>query len=300
MGYLLGILLVGIAAYAANTSVIIISENDRAIVERTGTYHRTLESGIRFVLPFVEKVVYVDTLRERFLDIEPQEVITQDGLTLLVDAVVYWKILDIQKAYYEIENIEEAFVSIVLTSMRSEITGLKAKDTSSSKKDLDKALLKQLDETTSNWGVKVIRVEIQNIIFPKRIQAAMENEWAALSEKEARIAIAEAEKTAEIAKAEAEKATAIANAQADAETIRLLAESLHLDSRSPDFLNYLVAIRYVEANEKLGESANSKILFVDPSTMSYSVQRLLGKGANLPEFENEESDGNGNGKKPLL
>lgn len=300
MGYLLAILFIGLGAYAANTSVIVISENDRAIVERTGTYHRILEPGIRFVLPLVEKIVYVDTLRERFLDIKPQEIITQDGLTLQVDAVVYWKILDIKKAYYEIENIEEAFVSIVLTSMRSEITGLKAKDTSSSKKELDKALLEQLDETTSNWGVKVMRVEIQNITFPKRIQTAMENEWAALSEKEARIAIAEAEKTTAIAKAEAEKATAIANAQADAETIRLLANSLHLDPRSPDFLNYLVAIRYVEANEKLGESSNSKILFIDPSTMSYSVQKLLGKGGNFPDVENNEPDGHGNGKKPLL
>ena len=300
MGYLLAILFIGLAAYAANTSVIVISENDRAIVERTGTYHRNLESGIRFVWPLAEKVVYVDTLRERFLDIKPQEVITQDGLTLLVDAVVYWKILDIKKAYYEIENIEEAFVSIVLTSMRSEITSLKAKDTSSAKKELDKALLKQLDETTSNWGVKVIRVEIQNIIFPKRIQTAMENEWAALSEKEARIAIAEADKIAEIAKAEAEKATAIANAEADAETIRLLAQSLNIDPRSPDFLQYLVASRYVDANQKLGESSNSKILFVDPSSMSYSVQRLLGRTTDLQEAENSELEPPENGKKPLL
>ena len=299
MGYLLAILLIGVAIYGVNISVIVISENDRAIVERIGTYQRILEPGVRFVIPLVEKVVYVDTLRERFLDIKPQEVLTQDVLTLLVDVVVYWKILDIKKAYYEIENIEEAFVSIVLTSMRSEISGLKAKDISSSKKEVDKTLLKNLDETTSNWGVKVIRVEIQNLTFPKRIQTVMEAEWAALSEKEAIIAIAEADKTAAKAKAEAEKATTIANAEAEAQTIRLLADSLNLDPRSPDFLQFIVATRYVEANQKLGESANSKILFLDPNLMSDSVKRLLGRRADFPEIDNNEPP-EANGKKPLL
>lgn len=300
MGYLLIVLLIGISVYALQNSVILISENDRGIVERLGTFHRILEPGVRFVIPLVEQVVDVDTLRERFLDIRPQEVITQDGLTILVDAVVFWKILDIKKAHYEIENIEEAFVSIVLTNIRSEISGLKAKDTSSSKKSIDKSLLKRLDDTTSNWGVKVIRVEVQNITFPKRIQAAMENEWAAISEKEARIAIAEADKAAAIAHAEGEKARAIAEAQAESESIRLLAQSLGLNAQSPDFLQYLVATKYVESNQKLGESSNSKILFVDPSFMSDSVRRLLGQRADFPEVENNEPEGHGNGKKPLL
>ncbi len=277
MGYLLAILLIGVAIYGVNISVIVISENDRAIVERIGTYHRILKPGVRFIIPLVEKLVYVDTLRERFLDIKPQDVITQDGLTLLVDAVVYWKILDIKKAYYEIENIEEAFVSIVLTSMRSEISGLKAKDISSSKSSIDKTLLKRLDETTSNWCVKVIRVEIQNIIFPKTIQEAMEKEWAALSEKEARIAIAEAE----------------------SKRLELLAQGLGISPKSPDFLQFIVATQYVESNQKLGESSNSKILFVDPAFMSDSVKRLLGKKSRFYRNDNNEPP-EANGKKPLL
>ncbi len=300
MGYLLIILLIGLAVYAFNMSVMVISENDRAIVERVGTFSRVLEPGVRFVIPLAEKVVHVDTLRERFLDIKPQEVITQDGLTILVDAVVYWKILDIKKAYYEIENIEDAFVSIVLTNIRSEISELKAKDTSSSKKSIDKTLLKRLDETTSNWGVKVIRVEVQNITFPKRIQTAMENEWAAISEKEARIAIAEADKAAAIAHAEGEKFREISEAEAESKAIELLAKSLGLDSRSPDFLQYLVATKYVQANQKLGESSNSKILFVDPAFMSDSVRRLLGKRADFPNEDDNETGGRGHGKKPLL
>jgi regulator of protease activity HflC (stomatin/prohibitin superfamily) len=322
MGYLLIVALIGLVVYVFNTSVMVISENDRAIVERLGTFKRILKPGVRFVIPLVEKVVYVDTLRERFLDIKPQEMITQDGLTLLVDAVVYWKIKgkdkdkdkdkdedknegededeNIKKAYYAIENIEEAFVSIVLTTMRSEISLLKAKDISSSKKELDKNLLKNLDEATSNWGVKVIRVEVQNITFPERIQRAMENEWAAISEKEARIAIAEADKVAAIARAEADKFRAIAEAEAESKTIELLSKSLGLNAQSPDFLQYLVATKFVESNQKLGESSNSKILFVDPSFMSDSVRRLLGKRADFPKDDNNEPEGQGNGKKPLL
>ena len=299
MGYLLAILLIGLAAYAANTSVIVVSENERAIVERTGKFHKILESGVQFVIPLVEKVVYMDTLRERIVDIPPQQVLTQDSLTIIVDAVVYWQIVDIKKVYYDIENIEEAIASIVLTNMRSEIGRLNAKSTSSSKKDIDKALLKKLDETTSTWGAKVLRVEIQNITFPKKIQAAMENEWAAISEKQARIARAEAEKEAAIARAEAEKVGAIAHAEAEAEAINLLAKSLGLDPRSPDFLQYLVATRYVDANEKLGQSANSKILFVDPSVMSDSLERLLGRGADFLDDENNDPPRRNNGKKPL-
>ena len=167
--YIVALIATGIVGYGVNFSVRVISQGDEALVERLGKYRRTLKPGLQFVLPLVDKIAYIDTIRERVLDIPPQSVITNDNLTLEVDAVVYWQIMEIERAYYAIENVESAIQEIVLTSMRSQIGRLPLQQILSTKDEIDKALLKKLDEATSSWGVKVIRVEIQNIVFPENL-----------------------------------------------------------------------------------------------------------------------------------
>ncbi|NEN91077.1 MAG: SPFH/Band 7/PHB domain protein [Okeania sp. SIO3H1] len=263
--YLVALIATAIIGYTVNSSVKVIDEGDEALVERLGKYKRTLKPGLQFVIPLVEKIAHVDTIRERVLDIDPQSVITQDNLTLKVDAVVYWQIIEIERAYYAIEDVENAIDNIVLTSLRSEIGRLPLQEVLSTKDEIDKALLKKLDEATSSWGVKVIRVEVQNIIVPEKVQAAMESERVALSEKKAMIEQAEGEKRA-----------AIAKAQGQAESIEVLSKILNLRPDSPEFMQFLIAQRYLETNQKLSESANSKVLFMDPKAMSEALVELVG------------------------
>ncbi|NEP06536.1 MULTISPECIES: SPFH domain-containing protein [Okeania] len=269
--YLVALIATAIIGYTVNSSVKVIDEGDEALVERLGKYKRTLKPGLQFVLPLVEKIAHVDTIRERVLDIDPQSVITNDNLTLQVDAVVYWQIIEIERAYYAIEDVENAIDNIVLTSLRSEIGRLPLQEVLSTKDEIDKALLKKLDEATSSWGVKVIRVEVQNIIFPEKVQAAMESERVALSEKKAMLEQAEGEKRA-----------AIAKAQGQAESIEVLSKILNLRPDSPEFMQFLIAQRYLETNQKLSESANSKVLFMDPKAMSEALAELVGDSPDYP------------------
>ncbi|MDE5069495.1 MAG: SPFH domain-containing protein [Trichodesmium sp. St16_bin4-tuft] len=266
--YIIPVIATAIVSYTVNSSVKVISQGDEALVERLGKYRRTLKPGLQFVLPLVERITYVDTIRERVLDIPEQSVITNDNLTLKVDAVLYWQIIDIERAYYAIENVENAIQEIVLTSLRSQIGRLPLRQVLSTKDDIDKALLKKLDEATYNWGVKVIRVEIQNIVFPEKLRIAMESERVALSQKQ----------------------TVLSKAQAEAESIKLLSETLNLSPDSPEFIKFLIAQRYIEINHKLSESANSKVVFMHPRTMSEGVGELIGEYPDDGEIELKKVD----------
>ncbi|MEB3340452.1 stomatin-like protein [Okeania sp.] len=277
--YLVALIATAIVGYTVNSSIKVIGQGDEALVERLGKYRRTLRPGLRLVLPLVEKIAYVDTIRERVLDIPPQSVITNDNLTIEVDAVVYWQIMEMERAYYAIEDVQNAINNIVLTSLRSEIASLPMQEVLSTKDQIDKALLKKLDNATASWGIKIIRVEIQNIIYPEKVKAAMESQRVALSEKQAKIEQAEGEKQA-----------AIARARGQAESIELLAKTLNLRPDSPEFLQFLIAERYLETNQKLSESTNSKVLFMHPKAMSEGLSELIGEVPEYSEIKLKKHD----------
>jgi regulator of protease activity HflC (stomatin/prohibitin superfamily) len=255
-----------ILGYTVNSSFKIISGGDEALVERLGQYKRTLKPGFHFISPLVEKVVCVDTSRERVLDIKPQSAITGDNVALEVDAVVYWRVVNLQKAYYGIDQIENAIANLVLTTFRAEIARLPMQDILASRDDMNKKLLKKLDEATETWGVKVIRVEIQSITPPKRVQEAMELERATKSEWQAMVNKAIGTK----------------------EYMRLLVEALDNHPNSKQVLNYLVTEKYLEAQQKLGESDNAKILFMDPKSMTESLNNLM---ESIPDVPSEAGGG---------
>lgn len=233
-------------------SVKIINQGTEGIVERFGQYRRSLKPGLNFVIPVIDSVL-VETTREQLLDIAPQSAITRDNVTLQVDAVMYWKILDIQKAYYAIEDLEEALKNLVITTLRSEIGRMELRETVSSRNKINQALLHELDEATETWGVKVIRVEVQNIKLSAELEKALEAERAAESRRKAQIS----------------------ETEGMVEAIRRLALALQAQPNSTEVLRFLVAQKYVDANFKLGESANSKIIFMDPKALSDTVSELI-------------------------
>lgn len=259
-----------IIGWIINSSIRVISEGDQALVERLGKYQRTLGPGLGFIIPLLENVAYVDTVRERFLDVKPQATITKDNVALEIDAVIYWQIKDLRKAYYGIDAIEDAISNLVLTTLRSEVGDLPMEEVLSGTTRLNRLLLSKLDDATSNWGVKVIRVEIQGVGLPQVVQQSMALERAAKSEKKALIE-----------KAEAEKQAIIERAEGTAKSMKRLADALGVDAKSPEFLKFLIAQQYVDANHKLGESNNSKILFMDPKALTEALTNLMGD-AEIP------------------
>ncbi len=247
----LAALTLAIAGYIFG-SVKIVQEGNEGIVERFGQYRRTLKPGLNFVIPLVDTVL-VETTREQLLDTTKQKAITKDNVTIQVDAILYWKILDVQRAYYAVEDLEAALANLVITTLRSEIGRLELRETYSNRKEINETLLSQLDQVTEEWGVKVTRVEVEEIELSPELEKALERERTAESLRKAQIS----------------------EAEATVESIRRIALALKDQQNATTVLKYLIAQRYVEANFELGKSNNSKIIFMDPKALSETVSELI-------------------------
>lgn len=271
METILGALVILVVGYTIG-SVKIINQGSEALVERLGRYHRKLLPGLNFVVPILDTIVWQDTTRERVIDIPPQEVNTRDNITLTVDAVVYWRILELERTYYAVEDIDSALSNLVMTTLRAEIGQLMLEETYSSRAKLNDTLLRQLDDATTPWGVKVLRVEVQNINIPDRVRESLEQERAAQSRKRAAISEAEGRKQALIEEAEG-----------TVESIRKISEAMGNRSQTTEVLRYLLAQKYVDANYRLGASNNSKIVFMDPKALTEAMTDLIAPEATVRE-----------------
>lgn len=245
-------------------SVRIINQGNQALVERLGRYHRKLRPGLSFIVPFLDTIVFEESIREKILDVDPQSAITRDNVSLKVDAVVYWKILDLERTYYEIEDIEAAIGELVVTTLRSAIGKMQLEQTFSSRDELNQALLDQLDEATEPWGVKVTRVEVQSINPPESVLESMQLQQAA-----------ELKRRATVLEAEGDQEASVKRARGTVESIHLLSNALKERTDAKEILNFLIAQQYVEANQKLGESNNSKVLFMDPRSLTEGISDLI-------------------------
>ncbi|HEY9642384.1 MAG TPA: stomatin-like protein [Coleofasciculaceae cyanobacterium] len=242
-----------------------ITEGNEALVERLGRYHRKLTPGLNFgIIPFVDDVVTEASTREQILDIPASGATTKDNVRVEVDAIIFWRILELQQAYYEIEDIEKALENLVITTLRAEVGEMKLEETNSARNRITRALLESLDEATEPWGVKVIRVEIQDIKPPESVQISLERERAA-----------ESERRAEILKADGEREASLKQASAIADSLKLIKEALPEGANTAEILRYLVAQRYVEANFELSRSDNAKVVFMNPRDLTESMSELI-------------------------
>lgn len=246
----------------------VISQGSEALVERLGKYQRTLKPGLNFIVPFLDTIVWEETTREQVLDIEPQDAITSDNVSLKADAVVYWQILNMQRAYYAIDDVEKAIETLVLTTLRSEIGQMKLEETYSSRKEINQKLLHQLDEATESWGVKVTRVEVKDIKPAPKVLQSMEEQRAA----------------------EIRKRAAILDAEGTAEYMEKISQALQKQTHGQEVLQFFLAQKYVEANTKLGESKNSKILFMNPAVLNEALAELLKTDKNAGKIQEIDDD----------
>lgn len=306
MGELFGLLfLLGFGSWGVANSVRIVNQGNMALVERLGSYSRRLEPGLNLTVPILDRVVFEETIREKVLDIPPQQCITRDNVTITVDAVVYWRIIDMERAYYKVENLKMAMVNLVQTQIRAEMGRLELDETFTARTQVNENLLRDLDIATDPWGVKVTRVELRDIAPSKAVQDSMELQMSAERKKraailtsegereaainsargkaEAQVLAAEAEQKAAILAAEAEQKVVVLRAQAErqdqilraqgtAEAMKIIAAALREDPKTKEALQFLLAQSYLDMGRTIGHSESSKVLFMDPSSIPATIE----------------------------
>lgn len=196
----------------------IIPQSRAKVIERLGSYHATLQTGLHYVIPFIDRVASDISLKEIVKDFAPQPVITKDNVTMQIDTVVYFQITDPKLYTYGVDNPISAIENLTATTLRNIIGELELDQTLTSRDIINTKMRAILDEATDPWGIKVNRVEVKNIIPPRDIQEAMEKQMRAERERREKILQAEGEKKAAILIAEGEKESAILRADAKRET----------------------------------------------------------------------------------
>jgi regulator of protease activity HflC (stomatin/prohibitin superfamily) len=290
------------------SSVKIVNQGNEALVERLGKYSgKKLKPGLNFLVPVLDRVVYQATIREKVLDVPPQQCITRDNVSITVDAVVYWRIMDMEKAYYKVENLRLAMQNLVLTQIRSEMGQLELDQTFTARSQINEILLRELDESTDPWGVKVTRVELRDLIPSKAVQESMELQMSAERRKRASILTSEGEREsavnsargkaeAQVLDAEARQKAAILDAEAQqkrsfskprqnasskssrrkqpAEAMQIVTKTLKSDPNAREALQFLLAQSYLEMGTKIGSSDSSKVMFMDPRSIPATIEGM--------------------------
>ena len=209
------------------TCIRVVPQANAYVVERLGAYLTTFDTGIHFLLPFMDRVAKKVSLKEQVADFPPQPVITKDNVTMRIDSVVFFVITDPKLFAYGIVNPMAAIENLTATTLRNIIGDLDLDQTLTSREIINTRMREVLDKATDPWGIKVTRVELKNIIPPEAIQEAMEKQMKAERERRESILRAEGEKKSTILVAEGKKAAAILDAEADKQTAILHAEAEH-------------------------------------------------------------------------
>ena len=194
----------------------VVSQYEKGLVLRLGKYRATVDSGLTFLMPVIENMIKVD-MRERVINVEPQKVITKDNVSVIVDAVIYYRIIDPVKATFEVQNFAYAATTLAQTNLRNLIGDKSLDETLTARDTINANLRAVLDEATNTWGVKVTRVEVQKIDPPADITEAMSRQMKAERDKRANILEAEGVKQAQILQAEGVRQSEILKAEGDAQ-----------------------------------------------------------------------------------
>jgi len=297
MDPLIPLVLVMVGALGVS-SVKVTSSSRSMLVERLGKYNRQLSPGLSFVLPGVEKVVSHESLKERVLDIPPQQCITRDNVSIEVDAVVYWQLLEHSRAYYAVDNLQAAMVNLVLTQIRAEMGKLDLDQTFTTRSEVNEVLLRELDQATDPWGVKVTRVELRDIRPTPGVQQAMEQQMTAEREKRAAILRSEGEKESQLnaargraealvldakakqeallleAEAQAQQQRLLAKARAEAATE--LASAIEANPAAAESLRLLLAKDWMAMGQEMAQAKGGSVLMVDPQSPASLLAALKG------------------------
>ena len=286
MTFLLVLLI--IVAIIAFKSIKVVKQSEVYIIERLGKFHKIADAGLTIIIPFVDHVRSVVSLKQQTMDIPPQGVITEDNVTITIDTVVFYKITDPAKAVYEIQSLKKGIEYLAITTIRDIVGKMDLDSTFSSRDAINDKLRVILDEATDQWGCKVDRVEIKDITPPADIRDAMEKQMnaernkralilEAEGERQSAITLAEGRKEAAILDAEAAKESAIRRAAGEAQAIKEVAEAKAKEIKmvyeaikdaNPD--DKLVQIKSLEALEKIANGEANKVFIPFEATSALS------------------------------
>ncbi len=294
----LGLVVALVIFIIALTGIRIVRPYEKGLVERLGRYQHTVDSGLRFIVPFIDRMIKVD-MREQVVDVPPQEVITKDNVVVTVDAVVYYEATDPVKLKYNVANFTIAAVKLAQTNLRNVIGDMALDESLTSRESINVKLREVLDDATDKWGVRVVRVEIQRIEPPADVTDAMHRQMKAERTRRAVILEAEGEREAAIKKADGQRQSAILRAEGEAEAIRKVADArkfqlttvadgeaeavtkvysaIHQGNPTPD----LIAIKYLEALKAISEGQATKIF------LPIETSGILGSLAGIAEIFKE-------------
>ncbi|MBP3511861.1 MAG: SPFH/Band 7/PHB domain protein [Prevotella sp.] len=310
MFYVLIALIVCVLVFA-KMALVIIPQSETKIIERLGRYHATLNPGINIIIPFIDRAkdiviltrgryMYTSSidLREQVYDFPKQNVITKDNVQTEINALLYFQIVDPFKAVYEINNLPNAIEKLTQTTLRNIIGELELDETLTSRDTINTKLRAVLDDATNKWGIKVNRVELQDITPPESVLTAMEKQMQAERNKRAAILtsegnkasdilLSEGEKMATINRAEAAKQEAILHAEGEAQArIRKAeAEAIAIEKiteavgKSTNPANYLLAQKYIQMLEALAEGDKTKTVY-----LPYEATNLMGSIGGIKEL----------------
>ena len=270
----------------------IIPQSRAKVVERLGSYHATLQTGVHYVIPFIDRVASDVTLKEIVKDFAPQPVITKDNVTMQIDTVVYFQITDPKLYTYGVENPVNAIENLTATTLRNIIGDLELDETLTSRDVINTKMRSILDEATDAWGIKVHRVEVKNILPPRDIQEAMEKQMRAErerreailraeGEKKSQILIAEGEKESTVLRAEAAKEAKIKEAEGEAQSIIKIQEATAEGLRLIKEVGMDEAVLKLKSYEAMVDVANGQATkIIVPS----ELQNLATLGTTLHEM----------------
>ena len=278
----LPIVIVAVIVIIGLSCVKVVKQSKVGIIMRLGKFRKVADTGVHFLVPFLDNMSYIIDLREKVVDFPPQPVITKDNVTMQIDTVVYYRITDPVRYTFEIANPITAIENLTATTLRNIIGELDLDETLTSRDIINTKMRVILDEATDKWGIKVNRVELKNILPPKDIQEAMEKQMRAERERRESILQAEGNKAAAILQAEGEKQSAILRAEGEAESIKKIATAkgqgeaeiitnvqkataqglreVFLAMKESEVDDNIIALKSIEALEKVANGNATKLV----------------------------------------
>ena len=254
------IILIIIVVIMSIKCVKVIQQSTVGIIMRLGKFHKKADTGVHFLVPFIDTLSYRIDLKERVEDFPPQPVITKDNVTMQIDTVVYYQVTDPIRFVFEIANPNAAIENLTATTLRNIIGELDLDATLTSRDVINTKMRAILDEATDKWGIKVNRVELKNIMPPHDIQVAMEKQMRAERERRESILQAEGEKQSRILRAEGEAESIRKIAEAKAEGEATIIKNVFQAMKESDIDDNMLALKSMEALEKLAESDSTKLV----------------------------------------
>ncbi len=297
------LVLLGVVVFYLLRAIRMVPQGYNHTVERFGKYTRTLYPGLGLIMPFVDRIGHKLNMMERVLSVPSQEVITRDNAMVTVDGVAFFQVLDAAKASYEVSELENAILNMVMTQIRTVMGSMELDHLLSQRDEINHKLLGVVDQATQGWGVKMTRIEIKDINPPRDLVESMGRQMKAERDKRAAILEAEGMRSAAILKAEGEKQSVVLHAEglkeakfreaearersAEAEAKATMMVSEAISKGNVQAINYFVANNYIKAIEALAQSPNQKILM-----MPLDASSMLGSIGGIAEIA-KEAFGNG-------